>query len=83
MAENACPLCAWITSRESIDLEQVMIAAVTTADSASPSISRDMLHRIETTLLGFDGSWLVLLVGIVTVAVIARYLFNSSFAWTE
>lgn len=60
-----------------------MTAAVATADSASPSFARDALNRIETILGWTLAALLILLVGIVTAAVIARYLFNSSFAWTE
>jgi len=60
-----------------------MTVAVATADSASPSLSRNLLDKIEKILGRVLSALLILLVSIVTAAVIARYLFNSSFAWTE
>ena len=60
-----------------------MTVAVSTADSVSPPLSRNALGRIETILGWTVAALLIVLVGVVSAAVVARYVFNSSFAWTE
>lgn len=60
-----------------------MTVAVATADSASPPLSQNVLDKIEKILGWALSALLILLVSIVAAAVVARYVFNSSFAWTE
>ena len=60
-----------------------MTASLCFSTSPSATRARDWLGRIEAVLGGVVAALLVVLVGLVSAAVVARYVFNSSFAWTE
>lgn len=53
------------------------------AAPACAAVARNILDRVESLLGTLVALLLVALVAIVAAAVVARYGFNSSFAWTE